>query len=49
MGYWETTLAILVPGILYASWVDFSERRVPNWLNAALIAAGLITQGIYFG
>ena len=49
MGYWEITLAILVPGILYASWIDYSQRRVPNWLNAALAAAGLITQGIYFG
>lgn len=49
MGYWEITLAILVPGILYASWVDYSQRRVPNWLNASLAAAGLITQGIYFG
>ena len=49
LGYWEATLAILIPGMLYASWIDYSQRRVPNWLNAALAAAGLITQGAYFG
>ena len=48
-GYWEVTLAVLIPGILYASWVDYSERRVPNWLNGLLAAAGLITQGVFFG
>lgn len=48
-GYWELTLAILIPAILYASWIDYSERRVPNWLNAALAAAGLIMQGAFFG
>jgi prepilin peptidase CpaA len=49
MGYWEVTLAVLVPGILYASWVDFAERRVPNWLNAALLVAGLAVQSWFFG
>ena len=49
LGYWEITLAILVPGILYASWIDYSQKRVPNWLNVALAAAGLAAQGIYFG
>jgi prepilin peptidase CpaA len=48
-GYWEATLVILVPAILYASWVDYSQRRVPNWLNASLAAAGLIMPGVYFG
>lgn len=48
-GYWEITLAVLIPGILYASWVDYSQRRVPNWLNAALAVAGLAAQGMYFG
>lgn len=48
-GYWELTLAILIPATLYASWIDYSERRVPNWLNAALAAAGLIMQGAFFG
>jgi len=48
-GYWEVTLAILIPALLYASWIDYSERRVPNWLNASLAAAGLIMQGVFFG
>jgi len=48
-GYWEITLALLIPGTLYASWIDFAERRVPNWLNAALAAAGLLMQGLFFG
>ena len=49
MGYWEVTLAILVPGVLYAAWIDYAEQRVPNWLNAALALTGLTVQGIYFG
>ena len=49
IGYWEATLAILIPGILYASWIDYSQRRVPNWLNATLAAGGLIMQAAYFG
>lgn len=48
-GYWELTLAVLIPGTLYASWIDYAERRVPNWLNAALGIAGLVAQSIYFG
>ncbi len=40
---------ILVPGILYASWVDGKQRRVPNWLNAVLLASGLLLQGVCFG
>lgn len=48
-GYWEFTLALLIPGILYASWVDFAERRVPNWLNALLAVTGLAFQCGYFG
>ena len=43
-GYWETTWAILVPGVLYASWVDGKGRRVPNWLNALLLVIGLVVQ-----
>jgi prepilin peptidase CpaA len=48
-GYWETTWAVLIPGILYASWIDYSQRRVPNWLNATLAAAGLLAQATHFG
>lgn len=49
MGYWELTLLILIPATLYASWIDYAERRVPNWLNAAIGVTGLAAQGWYFG
>jgi len=49
IGYWETTLALLIPGTLYASWIDYAERRVPNWLNAVIAVLGLVAQGWYFG
>jgi prepilin peptidase CpaA len=49
LGYWETTWAILIPGILYASWIDYAQRRVPNWLNATLALAGLMVQATHFG
>jgi len=48
-GYWEVTLAVLIPATLYASWIDYSQRRVPNWLNAGLALAGLITQALFAG
>lgn len=48
-GYWEITLAVLIPGILYASWIDYAQRRVPNWLNAALVVAGLSAQAAFHG
>lgn len=49
VGFWELTLALLIPGTLYASWIDYAERRVPNWLNAAIGLAGLAAQSLYFG
>lgn len=49
IGYWEITLALLIPGILYASWIDYAQRRVPNWLNAVLAALGLVFQGVHYG
>ena len=48
-GYWELTLALLIPGILYASWIDYAQRKVPNWLNAAIAALGFAAQFSYFG
>ncbi len=44
LSYWGATWVILVPGILYASWVDGKEQRVPNWLNALLLSAGIAMQ-----
>lgn len=49
MGYWEVTLVLLIPAILYASWIDYAQRRVPNWLNAAIAAAGFGAQAAFFG
>jgi len=47
--FWTTTAVVLVPGIVYASWIDYSQRRVPNWLNALIAAAGLAAQAYFFG
>jgi len=44
-----TTCAILVPGVLWASWIDYAERRVPNWLNATLLVFGLMAQFSFHG
>ena len=49
LGYWEVVLLVVVPGTLWASWIDYKERRVPNWLNGILALAGLIAQASYFG
>ncbi len=49
VGFWQTTCAILIPGVLLASWIDYSQRRVPNWLNLALILLGFAVQGWWFG
>lgn len=48
-GFWELTLALLIPATLYASWIDFAKRKVPNWLNAAIAAVGLGAQAYFFG
>ncbi|HUU83089.1 MAG TPA: A24 family peptidase [Phycisphaerae bacterium] len=47
--FWGMTCAILVPGILLASWIDYAQRRVPNWLNALLIVCGFVVQGYFHG
>jgi prepilin peptidase CpaA len=47
--FWGLTCAILVPGVLLASWIDYSQRRVPNWLNALLIVLGFTVQGYFHG
>ena len=49
MGFWNITCAILVPGILLASWIDYAQKRVPNWLNLALIVIGFSAQALCFG
>jgi len=49
MGFWHVTGAVLIPGILLASWIDYSQRRVPNWLNLALVMAGFLMQAVFVG
>ncbi|MBK9127788.1 MAG: prepilin peptidase [Phycisphaerales bacterium] len=49
LGYWDITLALLIPATLYASWIDYAQRRVPNWLNALIAVTGLAFQGWFFG
>ncbi|MEP0844533.1 MAG: prepilin peptidase [Phycisphaerae bacterium] len=46
---WLTTCAVMVPGIVWASWIDYKERRVPNRLNAALALAGFAAQAYFHG
>lgn len=48
-GFLITTCAIMIPGILWASWIDYAQRRVPNWLNASIAALGFMAQGYFFG
>jgi prepilin peptidase CpaA len=48
-GFWWATTTILVPATLLASWIDYSQRRVPNWLNATIALAGFVAQGYFFG
>lgn len=34
-------LIVFAIGLLLASWFDWTQRRVPNWLNLALLAIGI--------
>jgi len=47
--YWLVTALVMVPGILWASWIDYKQRKVPNWINAAIAVAGFATQAWFFG
>ena len=49
LGYWQLTWVLLVPGILWASWIDYKERRVPNKLNLAIALVGFAAQAVYHG
>lgn len=47
--YWQAMALLLTPLVLWASWIDYKERRVPNWLNATIAVLGCVMQGIWFG
>jgi prepilin peptidase CpaA len=47
--YWIVVAAGLTPLTLWASWVDYKEKRVPNKLNLLIILSGLIVQLFWNG
>jgi prepilin peptidase CpaA len=47
--YWIVTCLFLVPATAYASWIDYAEKRVPNWLNALIALTGFVVQALFFG
>ncbi len=47
--FWLITCLVLVPGVLLASWIDYAQRKVPNWLNVSLILAGFVVQAVFHG
>ena len=47
--YWAVTCLFLIPATVYAAWIDYAEKRVPNWLNALIALTGFIVQGLFFG
>jgi len=49
LSFWGVAWLVLVPGMLWASWIDYSQKRVPNWLNASLLVLGFVFEWLYFG
>jgi len=47
--YWTVVTAALTPMVLWASWIDYKERRVPNYLNVLIGITGLIAQTYFHG
>ncbi|MEE9296390.1 MAG: A24 family peptidase [Phycisphaerae bacterium] len=47
--YWTLAVLVVPAATVYASVIDYRERRVPNWLNATLAAFGIVAQASYFG
>jgi prepilin peptidase CpaA len=47
--YWSVVVAGLTPLILWASWIDYKEKRVPNKLNLFIILSGLAVQVLWNG
>ena len=47
--YWTLAILIVTPATLYASIIDYRERRVPNRLNAALALTGIFARFGYEG
>ncbi len=47
--YWLLAAVVVPVGTIYASVIDYRERRVPNWLNGLLATLGIIAQCAYAG
>lgn len=47
--YSEVTLSVVLPATILACWIDYSARKVPNWLNGSLAILGLAAQAMFFG
>jgi prepilin peptidase CpaA len=47
--YMTMVISVVPVATLYASLIDYRERRVPNWLNGSLVFSGLLVQCSYFG
>ncbi|MFA5866232.1 MAG: A24 family peptidase [Phycisphaerae bacterium] len=45
--YWTVVVAGLTPLVLWASWIDYKERRVPNYLNLLIVLTGLAAQMVF--
>ncbi len=48
-GFIYLMAAVLLPAAGWACWSDYRNHRVPNQLNLALAATGLLAQACYFG
>ena len=49
LSYWYVTAAVLTPLVVWASWVDYTQRRVPNYLNAIIGLSGMVVHTLWFG
>ncbi len=47
--FWLVTLLVMVPGVLWASWIDYAQHKIPNWLNLSIILAGFAAQAWFNG
>ena len=39
----------MIPGMLWAAWIDYKEHRIPNWLNAFIGLVGFMAQWWFNG
>lgn len=49
VAFGHVMLTMLVGTALVACWTDYRHHRVPNWLTASVLAAGLVGQSLVGG